>query len=213
MTRWKKPSEHAPRLLLVLALCTVFLVLTLLDRAIWRETFVGAERLPHLVRADWYQVLRQVGYLPVWAIVGAIFASVDFAARRPRWWARGVLLVLATALSGLAAEAVLGTVMRQRPGDTGLYWFTWLNEGWDRGPGHGFPSSHTATAFGAAFILMRMHRGAGWVMIPAAAGCGVSRMLAGAHFATDVMGGAVLAYLVCAAVWRVHRREVFLAGA
>ena len=59
----------------------------------------------------------------------------------------------------------------------------------------GFPSSHTAVAFGAAFTLARIFPGSINVMIFMALGCAWTRMIMGAHFLTDVAGGIAVAWV------------------
>ncbi len=155
---------------------------------------------------DWYQLLRLAGYLPTWIVVGAGLALAGSAAAwrggvgaGARGLARGVLLVLGAGLSGLAAEILRVLLRRERPGVSGLYVWDWP---WGPKPpaGWGLPSSHAAVAFGAAFVLARIAPGSGIVLFPLAAGCGLSRMLAGAHFLSDVYLGAVVSYAVCRAI-------------
>jgi membrane-associated phospholipid phosphatase len=61
-------------------------------------------------------------------------------------------------------------------------------------------------AFGAAWWLCRLYpRGSAlWIAIGAA--CGFSRLWRNAHFASDVVGAALVAYLVVAALWRLRER-------
>lgn len=155
---------------------------------------------------DWYQLLRLAGYLPTWIVAASVLAMAGWAAGRrgevgagARGAARGVLLVLGTGCSGLAAEVLRVLFRRERPGASGLYVWDWP---WGPKPpsGWGLPSSHAAVAFGAAFVLARTAPGSGIVLFPLAAGCGLSRMLAGAHFLSDVYLGAVVSYAVCRAL-------------
>jgi membrane-associated phospholipid phosphatase len=68
--------------------------------------------------------------------------------------------------------------------------------------GFGFPSSHVVVAFGAAAILSRMFPRGRIVWYAAAVGCAVSRLLAHAHYLSDVVAGAIIGVGVAALLWR-----------
>ena len=68
--------------------------------------------------------------------------------------------------------------------------------------GLGFPSSHAVVAFGAAAILSRMFPRARVVWYAAAVGCAVSRLLAHAHYLSDVVAAALIGIAVAALLWR-----------
>jgi undecaprenyl-diphosphatase len=67
--------------------------------------------------------------------------------------------------------------------------------------GFGYPSSHAATAFGAAvvltFLLPRRWR---WAPLTVAAIVGLTRMHVGVHYPLDVIGGALIGLAVGSAV-------------
>ena len=123
--------------------------------------------------------------------------------RYSRAESRGVLLVVGAALSGLAAELVMDVVGRWRPGDTGDYHFDWFPPIGLRNPGEGFVSSHVAVACGAVCVMARFFPDAARPLYLYALGCALTRMLAGAHFATDCFGAAVLAYVLVAGMFRL----------
>ncbi len=211
--RWRRAELLRAALLLL-----GFLIASLLDQTLAREVpmsgkVVGAGAEAAYVRGgdllrgkDWYQLLRLAGYLPAWIVVGATMGLAGTVGRRGgdsggsgAWLGRGVLLVLGAGLAGLAAEILRVVFRRERPGAAGLYVWDWP---WGPKPaaGWGLPSSHAAVAFGAAFVLARIAPGSGLVLFPLAAGCALSRMLAGAHFLSDVYLGAVVSYAVCRAI-------------
>jgi len=169
----------------------------------------------------WYQVLRQMGYAPTWLIV-ALAASLHagWIRRRDQSGAlagppvvpgegpglgsgarakigAGVLglpLLLSIAAAGLGAELLKLLVGRERPLADGGYEFKPFLYGFVDGSNLGFPSSHTSVAFGAALVLARVLPGVGWIAIPLAAGCGLTRVLVGAHFLSDVVAGAAIGW-------------------
>lgn len=160
---------------------------------------------PRLESRDWWQFLRAMGYLPTWLAVGAAVMLHD---ARSRWGlSRGVRIIAGAGLGGLAAEIAKIAFARQRPINNGVadgvhVWGTPFESLWRKAGNYGLPSSHAAVAFGAAFVVARVFPRAGPVAVLLAAGCGVSRMLSGAHFASDVVGAACLGYAVSRLVTR-----------
>jgi len=189
------------------AIVTVALLIlaTLLDGAVYHLLAMDEWALE---RKDWYQVLRQVGYLPTWLLVALVLVLRGRRERcagtdRPEGGSKPVVLALSAALAGLAAELLKLVIGRERPTDAGEYAFKPVLGAVVDSSNLGFPSSHTAVAFGAGVALARLYPGVGWVAVPLAAGCGLTRMLAGAHFLSDVVGGAAVGF--AAATWVVHR--------
>lgn len=222
MTTDFSPSGHGSRrstIGLIVAALAGLVVVSLLDRTLYFalrwESSPGERRLE--IR-DWYQFLRQVGYLPAWLVLAAAVAlfeskaarragagrPADGSARR-----RAAALALAPMLAGVAAEMLKLVIGRERPeGPDGVfqgYVFRPLLDGFRDGSNLGLPSSHAAVAFGGAFVLARIFPGVGPVAVAMAAGCGLTRLLAGAHFASDVFAAAVIAYACAAGVARLLR--------
>jgi membrane-associated phospholipid phosphatase len=179
------PRDRRQRTLRLLGWGAVFLwglvAFSLLDHDLWR--WFNADRVPE--NRDWYRMLRVAGYLPTWIIAGITLTSAA-AIRRHSDAGRAMLIPAAAALSGAVAEILKLIVARERPGLLGVYEYRGLFAGFTDGSNLGMPSSHAAVAFGAAFAASRLHHGAGWALLPVAMGCGMTRMIAGAHFATDV---------------------------
>jgi membrane-associated phospholipid phosphatase len=115
----------------------------------------------------------------------------------------GGLLLLAPALGGLVAELAKLGFRRVRPGEIpGEYVFRALGDRPFYSGGLGLPSSHTLVAFSGAAILARLFPRAAPVWFLLAAGCGFTRVEAGAHYVSDVVVAGILGWSVGWAVWR-----------
>ena len=149
---------------------------------------------------DWGRMFRITGFLPTW-LLAAIALALHDRDRVPRF-RRANLLFFAPALSGLAGEILKITIRRLRPGETGEYMFRAYSERPWSSSGFGLPSSHAVIAFGAAAILSRLFPRAWPIWWLFAWGCGLTRILHGKHFVSDVVGAAIVGWLVAALLWK-----------
>jgi membrane-associated phospholipid phosphatase len=158
-------------------------------------------RYGRVYETDWGRMLRTFGYLPFWLLAAIALALNDREGRE--WWRRGALLAAAPTLAGIVGELLKITVRRMRPSETGsTYAFRAFSDHPFSSRGFGFPSSHVIVAFGAAAILSRMFPRARVVWYAAAVGCAVSRLLAHAHYLSDVVAAALIGMAVAALLWR-----------
>jgi membrane-associated phospholipid phosphatase len=153
--------------------------------------------------SDLGRLSRIVGYWPTWGIAAIALWLHD---RRTSGTLsdRAFLLAGAPAVAGIVGEIVKLLVRRDRPGmHGGAYAFrAFTDRPWST-VGLGMPSSHAAVAFGAAAALSRLFPGARPVWYALAFACGLTRLLARAHFLSDVFVGAAIGVATAAALWRV----------
>ncbi|MBX3131987.1 MAG: phosphatase PAP2 family protein [Gemmatimonadaceae bacterium] len=172
----------------------------LVDRTVY-ELF----NAPGVYDKDLGKLLRVMGFAGTWLFLALAVGLQHDGSEAARTIARrrGWLIFWAPVLSGALAEVLKIVVRRQRPGlNDGAYGFRpWDERTWS-GAGLAFPSSHAAVAFGGAFILARLFPRARWVVIVLALGCGVTRIVARAHFVSDVVFAAGLGWLVSWWLWR-----------
>jgi membrane-associated phospholipid phosphatase len=158
-------------------------------------------RYGRVYETDWGRMLRTFGYLPFWLLAAIALALNDRESRE--WWRRGALLAAAPTAAGIAGELLKITVRRMRPPDQGsAYSFRAFGDHPFSSRGIGFPSSHAVVAFGAAAILARLFPRARVVWYVAAVGCAVSRLLAHAHYLSDVVAAAFIGIAMAALLWR-----------
>lgn len=160
---------------------------------------------------DWGRMLRVMGFVPLWlAAAGALVLHDAPAAAVSRWsqWARGTLLVAAVAAAGIVGELLKLVLRRERPwAHDGEYVFRSFAERPFSSGGLAWPSSHAVVAFGAAAMLSRLFPRARLIWWGLAWGCGLTRVADRAHFVSDVVTSAVVAWLVVAAIWQLHARR------
>lgn len=221
MSRWLYSFERrvvwSQRIRAAALVVAVFFVLLLLDRTIYRslsirpptgvidpaawDAYRASQR--RLESGALYQMCRAAGYLPSWIVVGAALLLQARPGRpeprthRPAGGWAGLLIIAAAALAGGVAEILKPLLGRLRPNLTnGVHAYRGY-PGLDSAKvAYGLPSSHAAVAFGAAFMVAFLYPRAGVVALLAAVGCGVTRVLAGAHFATDILAAGVVGYAV-----------------
>lgn len=189
----------------VALLALVFVAISALDRALILRLGDPAGR-----DAPWRWALKQVGDLRFWVVVGIIC----FAWKRDWRWPAGLLG--AAALAGGLAELAKLVIGRERP----IRDFVLQNDGhyvWKDGPlgplfagfwdpsNLGLPSSHAAVAFGGAALLGVLDPRLRPAALILATACGLTRVLAGAHFPSDVVLGAALGVLSAALIARLGR--------
>ncbi len=112
---------------------------------------------------------------------------------------RALYVFAAVAVSGILAQVLKHVAGRARPrllALDGAFHFEGLSL---QGGLTSFPSGHTTSAFAAAVALGFMKpEWRGWLLLGAVL-IGLSRVLVGAHYPSDVVGGAALGSLV--SVW------------
>lgn len=140
---------------------------------------------------DWYEAMRVLGFLPVWAMI-----SLSVSLHAPNAIKRGVAVFIAPMAAGLAAEVIKVIVGRERPRNTGgSYVFRTIMERFES-PSLGFPSSHVAVAAGGAFMLSMLWPRTWPVCLMLIVACTWSRVAdGGAHFMSDAAGAAAIGYL------------------
>ena len=151
---------------------------------------------------DWGRFLRIMGFWPTWAVAAvALWLHDRGTASRPG--RRALLLAGAPALSGITGELLKLLLRRERPeANAGHYVFRAFSDRPFSSGGLALPSSHTIVAFGAAAMLSYLFPKARWVWFALAAGCAVTRVLARAHFLSDVVSAAVVAIATTAWLWQ-----------
>jgi undecaprenyl-diphosphatase len=110
--------------------------------------------------------------------------------RHPGLWRRATAAGLSAAAVGLLANQVIAQLWhRPRPyQDHPLGILPLLSPSHDPS----FPSDHATAAFAIAFGILFVARRTGWLFLAWAALIGLSRVLAGMHYPTDVIAGAVV---------------------
>jgi membrane-associated phospholipid phosphatase len=170
----------------------------LIDRWAY-ETLV----MPRIYDIDAGRMFRIFGFLPFWWIAAFALWLCDHNADtrestgvRARH-ARALFLAGAPTLCGIVAEVAKLLIRRMRPAaGAGDYVFRAWSERTFSTAGLAMPSSHAIIAFGAAFALAHLFPRARWLWYALAAGCALTRVLAGAHFVSDVVLSGVLAWIV-----------------
>lgn len=193
----------------------VLLLITLCwDRAVYlRVTVADGARAAAMKESGWYIALRSLGTLYPWLALGVLLLLIDLnkqsqPARSPNPLRRAVFLVLCPLLAGGVAEVLKPLVGRFKPEYTdGWFRFAGMTERLNRWSDLGMASSHTAVAFGAAFALSWILPRGAPLFIAGAVGCAMTRLLAGAHFLSDVYVGILIAYLSVRAIHTIDLRN------
>ncbi|MDQ8155246.1 MAG: phosphatase PAP2 family protein [Gemmatimonadota bacterium] len=189
------PGLHslAQRTLWMLLCVVVFGLLPMLaDRWFYDHAYVK-----NVYDKDWARLLRVMGFAPTWAVAALAMWLHERPESAARAKVRAWYLLTVPLAGGLVAEILKLLLRRQRPevngGDYGFR--PWSDHPFSTS-GLAWPSSHTMVAFAAATALARLFPRARWVWYALAAGCGITRMLAHAHFFSDVMLGAFFGWCV-----------------
>ena len=133
-------------------------------------------------------------------IAGLIGIAIAFVVKSKMWMRIFLAMLIALALAGATGRAVKFATGRARPSiKTEVHW---------NGPRfsskyHAFPSGHVAasTAFFVTLFIARKRIGAPLLLIPVL--IGLSRMVVGAHYLSDVTFAAILGVIsaLLAAHW------------
>jgi membrane-associated phospholipid phosphatase len=167
---------------------------------------------PDIYNGDFGRLLRVMGFLPTWAFA-AVALYLQERRLVPDARQRALLLLGSPVVAGILAEVLKLTLRRERPSvAAGLYsWRPFTDRPFSTS-GLALPSSHTMVAFGAVWMLCRLFPRAKWVWISLGVGCGVSRVLAQAHFVSDVVLAAVASFAITAWLWRRFGGTVRVSG-
>ena len=200
--RWRAPARFLAVAVAAMAAAT------LLDRPLLEavERFTSGRTMGE-VAGRWWAFLRLAGYVDLWLPAVAALWLLDH--RREKGRARRAAFLFASILlSGAAAEGLKLVVRRERPTTpaAGYVRRPFGDQPW-RTTTFGLPSSHAAVAFGAAWALGRLIPPARPVWLALAIGCGATRLLGPAHYPSDVVAAALVAYAVAWALARGFLRE------
>lgn len=151
-----------------------------------------------------------------WIGEGSHLVAISVLLLVTGWWlskpsitAAGIQTLLAHGIAALVANVLKHLLGRPRPKfvHSGEWQFT---PSWASGL-DSFPSGHTTASFAVATVLARRFPWCGPVCFAVAVFVGLSRVLRGSHFPTDVFGGAVMGMLsgsLASAPWKEWRMSL-----
>ena len=155
--------------------------------------------------------LVPLGFAALFLLLAARRAARRLRAARLRLASRLMFVFAAIALSGLTVDLIKVLVGRTRPylwRDEGLYHFA--PPGWSS-LYQSFPSGHSANVFAAALATAMLLPAWRWPLFALAGLLALTRLAVGAHYPSDVVGGAAVAIFVTLALrrWCASRGWVF----
>ena len=161
-----------------------------------------------LMSRDGYEDTVEV-FVAVSAIVFATAALALWLGDRPggplRWRLATTSAFAAAGLALLISQVISHLWERPRPyvaNPDGVILVTAAN------PDPSFPSDHATAAFAIAFAILFFSRRAGIVFLVAATAIALSRVFAGVHYPSDILGGAVVGLGSAAIVILLLQRPV-----
>jgi membrane-associated phospholipid phosphatase len=164
-----------------------------LDQITWCATrdALGPNTRFYRATSNLWLVLKSFGE-PWMIVLMAVFVGVY---DRRRWLMAGSF-VMAVLLAGGLAALLRILDGRYRPthinGGWQWEWFRGFHDGTDLS----FPSGHATAAFAAAAVFSYLSPKGRFFFVAVAAGTAISRVIAGAHFYSDVLLGGALGWTV-----------------
>ena len=101
-------------------------------------------------------------------------------------------MLSATLITGLLTQVIKHLVGRPRPNHATNEWFSFFN--FDS-TFHSFPSGHTSTIFLVALVFSLFTPRLKYFYLCCASIVGLSRVVVGAHFLTDIIGGIIVSFV------------------
>lgn len=120
--------------------------------------------------------------------------GIGYLRKNKAWQQAGIDGLLAHALAGLAVQILKHLIGRPRPRWTHQEAFE-FGPSWQGGL-DAFPSGHASASFAVAAVLARYFPEWRGLWYGGALYVGMARVVGGSHFPTDVLGGAVLGFLI-----------------
>jgi membrane-associated phospholipid phosphatase len=137
-------------------------------------------------------------YLPV---LFALFLLVLWFTRRQRVaFLAGISVLLALGI----AQIINGIFLRPRPYTV----YAAVHLLVERTSDPSFPSDHATLAFAIAALVWQFNRKLGWLLFALAVFQGFARVYVGAHYPSDILGGAILGILVSMAIGKISQLPV-----
>ena len=130
--------------------------------------------------------------------------GIGYLRKKKVWQQAGLDGLVAHGLAGLATQILKHLIGRPRPRFTHQEAFEY-GPSWQGGL-DAFPSGHAAASFAVATVLARYFPEWRGLWYGGAIFVAVARVVKGSHFPTDVLGGAVLGFLI-AYVWARALKE------
>ena len=198
-------------MLWALILLIGFLIATLTDplAQAWLPDRADQEHYDRIEGKGWVEVLRGMGHLLTWAFIAIAMLLHDAGERRDRPLGdrveRGARIFGGALLGGLLAEVLKLILRRERPGASDMLYSFKPLEDLLSSSNVGLPSSHTAVAVGGATAVALLLPWSAPLIMLLAVGCGMTRVLVGAHHVSDVYLGIVVGV---ASGWWVCRMGV-----
>ena len=156
---------------------------------------------PNVYDQDWGRALRSVGYWPLWMILALALWLVD--RKHGRGYRRAAFLAGSITAAGIIGEVLKLIIRRQRPGTlNGVYAFRSFADHLFSSRNFGMPSSHAVIAFSGAAAMSILFPEATYVWYALAIGCGITRILSGAHYLSDVIAGAAIGIVTAIVISR-----------
>ena len=151
------------------------------------------------------------------AMFSAVLLAIGWTFSLERFSKAGIETLLAHGLTALISNGLKHLVGRPRPKfvHSGEWHFA---PSWESGL-DSFPSGHTAATFAVATVLAKRFPVLAPIWLSIAVFVGISRILRGAHFPTDIFAGAILGLLSGSIVaaplanWRTSLEEGLRRGA
>ena len=150
---------------------------------------------------------KSTGYLVAFFV---LFVFFKYYLRRPIAANRALFLFAAVALSGLTTDLIKPLVGRLRPKllfEADLYGFEPFRIGYEY---NSFPSGHATTVFALAAALSFFFPRWRLPLFSLAAVVGLSRIIVGAHYLSDVMAGAYVGVMTVFALVLFCRRSSWI---
>jgi membrane-associated phospholipid phosphatase len=202
MTHCNRNIVIGSTLLMVLMMISYALV----DRPL---TLVCQDLNPEVVQLfQWITKLGiSTGYLVAFFV---LFVFFKYCLSRPIAAHRALFLFAAVALSGLTTDLIKPLVGRLRPKllfEANLYGFDPFRIGYEY---NSFPSGHATTVFALAAALSFFSPRWRLPLFSFAAVAGLSRIIVGAHYLSDVMAGAYVGVMTVFALVLLCRRRSWI---
>lgn len=160
-----------------------------------------------------HAAVRVYGDWPWLMVYSGVALAAAWKLRQREWKRILVAAMLASTLAGILANASRLTTGRTRP-NAGPEIVQGFHGPWNEGrltigdrPYNSFPSGHTATAFGLAWVIVLARPWIGLGVLVLAVLVGWSSIVMGAHHPSDVAVSVLLSFAVAWFVWRWMREH------